>query len=150
VAITVTLSELEQLGDIDLGTTDWVQITQEMIDRFADATGDDQWIHVDPERAATGPFGQTIAHGLLTLSLLPALVGELLEVTDSGMGVNYGLDRVRLTSPVPAGSKVRARGRLVGTERKGEGVLMRIETTVEIDGSERPALVATALLLRYP
>lgn len=148
--ITMSLDELEQAGEVDLGTTDWIEVTQEMIDQFADATHDHQWIHVDPQRAAEGPFGTTIAHGFLTVSLLPDLVGELLRIEDSGMGVNYGLDRLRLTSPVPSGSKIRARGRLLGGERKGDGVLMRVEATVELEGSERPALVTTLLLLRYP
>lgn len=147
---TLSLDELEKAGEIDLGTTDWVEITQEMIDQFADATRDHQWIHVDPERAAKGPFGTTIAHGFLTVSLLPDLINELIEISDSGMGVNYGVDRLRLTAPVPSGSKVRAHGKLVGAERKGEGVLMRIETSVELEGSERPALLVTMLLLRYP
>lgn len=148
--VTMTLQELEQAEDVDLGVSSWVEITQEMIDTFADATLDHQWIHVDHDRAASGPFGGTIAHGFLTVSLLPELLGQLLEVSDSTMGVNYGMDRLRLTSPVPSGSRVRATGKLASTQKKGDGVLMTIEATVEIEGSERPALVCTSLLLRYP
>lgn len=150
MAVTMTLEELERASDVDLGSSSWVEVTQEMIDTFADATLDHQWIHVDRERAAAGPFGGTIAHGFLTVSLLPALVGELITVSDSTMGVNYGMDRLRLTSPVKAGSRIRATGRLVDAEAKAGGVLMRIEVTIEIEGGERPALVCTSLLLRYP
>jgi acyl dehydratase len=150
VTVRMTVAELEQAHDVDLGATDWVEITQQQVDRFADATGDHQWIHVDRERAANGPFGGTIAHGYLTLSMLPALMARLLDITDSAMGVNYGLDRLRLTAPVPVGSKIRARGRLLDATSKSTGVLYRVEMKVEIEGGDRPALVATGLYLVYP
>ncbi|WP_370328295.1 MaoC family dehydratase [Euzebya sp.] len=146
----LTLAELADATDeIDLGTSPWITVDQAMIDTFADATRDHQWIHVDAEKAADGPFGQTIAHGFLTASLLPEMLSELLEIPDSGMGVNYGMDRLRLTAPVPSGSRIRAAGKVVGTERKGDGVLIRAEMTVEIEGSDKPALVGTFLALRY-
>jgi len=97
----LTIAELEETGERELGTSSWVQIEQRRIDLFAEATDDHQWIHVDPAAAAQGPFGQTVAHGYLTLSLLPALLSEVLSVTDARMGVNYGVERVRFTSPVP-------------------------------------------------
>jgi acyl dehydratase len=139
----------EKVGQ-HLGFSDWLEITQEQVNLFADATGDHQWIHVDPERAAEGPFGSTIAHGYLTLSLLPTMIGGLMEVTDASMGVNYGIDRLRMTSPVPVGSRIRASARLANTEPKGGGTLMRVEVTVEIEGNDRPALVATVLYVRMP
>ena len=146
---TFTIADLEQATDVDLGVSEWHEVTQEQINRFADATDDHQWIHVDRERAAAGPFGTTIAHGYLTLSLLPALVGSLYEVSDRTMGINYGADRVRLTAPVPSGSRIRARARILDAQRKGGGVLIRTEATVEIDGSDKPALVATVLSLVF-
>ncbi len=149
MTVRVTVAELEQAENVDLGVTDWVVVTQEQVDAFADATGDHQWIHVDRERAAQGPFGGTIAHGFLTLSMLPALMQQLLTVTDVTMGINYGLDRLRLTSPVPVGSKIRARGKLLDTQPKAGGVLYRVEVQVEVEGLDRPALVATSLTLVY-
>ena len=146
---TLTYDELATAQELDLGASPWREVTQEMIDLFAEATGDHQWIHVDRERAASGPFGTTIAHGFLTLSLVPLLMAELVDLPDVGMTVNYGLDRLRLTAPVPAGSRIRAAGRLLGAEPKGGGLLTRTEVTVEIEGSDRPALVATSLLLRF-
>jgi acyl dehydratase len=143
----MTVAELEQARDVDLGASDWVVVTQEQVDLFAEATGDHQWIHVDRERAAQGPFGGTIAHGYLTLSMLPALMAQLLEITDSAMGVNYGLDRLRMTAPVPVGSKIRVRGRLLDATGKSGGVLYRVEMDVELEGNDRPALVATGLYL---
>jgi acyl dehydratase len=148
--VTLTMAELPEAQDIDLGTSDWLTVTQEMIDQFADATGDHQWIHVDRERAAEGPFGTTIAHGYLTLSLLPRLIGGMVEVSDASMGVNYGIDRLRMTSPVPVDSRIRASAKLARTEPKGGGVMMAIDVTIEIEGSERPALVATVLYVRMP
>ena len=147
---TLTLAELAGATvPIDLGTSPWITVDQAMIDTFADATRDHQWIHVDPDKAATGPFGQTIAHGFLTVSLLPEMLSQLLDIPDSGMGVNYGMDRLRLTSPVPSGSRIRGRASIVGVERKGDGVLLRAEMTVEVDGGDKPALVGTFLALRY-
>ncbi len=147
---TLTLAELAGATvPIDLGASPWITVDQAMIDTFADATRDHQWIHVDPEKAAAGPFGQTIAHGFLTVSLLPEMLSQLLDIPDSGMGVNYGMDRLRLTSPVPSGSRIRGRASIVGVERKGDGVLLRAEMTVEVDGGDKPALVGTFLALRY-
>jgi acyl dehydratase len=126
-----------------------MEITQERIDLFADATGDHQWIHVDPERAAQGPFGATIAHGYLTLSLIPTLGGGRLPVTGAKMGINYGLDRVRFIAPVKAGSRIRARRKLLEV-KEGEGfVQLKVEVTVEIEGQNKPACVAETLSRAY-
>ncbi len=143
----VTLAELEATGELELGESSWVTIDQRRIDRFAEATGDQQWIHVDPEQAAQGPFGGTVAHGYLSLSLLPALLSELLSVEGAAMGVNYGIDRLRFTSPVPSGSDVRLRAKLLGGERKGPGVRYRIGVEIEIRGAEKPALVGEVVYL---
>jgi acyl dehydratase len=146
---TLTLEELEQAGERDLGATDWVTLDQQRINLFAEATGDHQWIHVDPEMAAQGPFGGTIAHGYLSLSLLPGLLPEVLTVEDARMGINYGIDRVRFTAPVPVGSRVRLKARLVSAERRGEGVLYKLGVEVEIEGSQKPALVGEVLYLVF-
>jgi acyl dehydratase len=148
--VTLTMAELADAVDVPLGTSEWLTVTQEMIDQFADATGDHQWIHVDRERAAAGPFGGTIAHGYLTLSLLPRLIGDLFTVPDASMGVNYGIDRLRLTSPVPVDSRIRAVASLAGTEPKAGGRLLHVEVTIEIEDRDRPALVGTMLYLRIP
>ena len=116
---TLTIEELEQAGERDLGTSSWHDITQEQVNIFADATGDHQWIHVDPERAAEGPFGGTVAHGYLTLAMLPMLLAEVVSVSDAVMGVNYGTEKVRFTNPVPVGSRVRAHAKLLKTQRRG-------------------------------
>ncbi len=145
----MTIAELAEAQNVDLGASDWLEVTQDMIDGFADATGDDQWIHVDPERAADGPFGQTIAHGYLTISLLPVLVQQLIDVTDRTMGVNYGIDRMRLTAPVPSGARIRAKGTIKEGKPKGQGVLYRVGVEVEIEDSERPALVGEVLYMVY-
>ena len=150
MTVRMTLAELEQAQDVDLGATDWVEVTQQQVDRFADATGDHQWIHVDRDRAADGPFRGTIAHGYLTLSMLPVLMAQLLQISDSSMGVNYGLDRLRLTGPVPVGGKIRARGTLLDATARSGGVLYRVEMQIEVQGGDRPALVATGLFLVYP
>ncbi len=131
----------------EIGVGDWLTITQDRVDQFADATGDHQWIHVDPDRAASGPFGATIAHGFLTLSLLSALV-EADEVPGASMAINYGLDRVRFVSPVPVGARVRARTVLRKVTEVTGGVQAKLEVTVEIEGGERPACVAV-WLVRY-
>jgi acyl dehydratase len=137
----LTLEELERGGERDLGVTDWVTIDQERIDLFADATGDHQWIHVDRERAASGPFSGTIAHGYLSLALIPGLLDQVLEVPDAKMGINYGIEKIRFTSPVPSGSQVRLKARMLGGERRGEGVLYRLGVEIEIKDAEKPALV---------
>lgn len=127
--------------------SDWLLVDQERIQAFADATGDHQWIHVDVEGAAAGPFGSTIAHGYLTLSLIPHLSGGLLAVESVAMAVNYGLDRVRFLQPVKAGSRVRARVEVVSAEESRQGWRVGSKTTIEIDGEETPALVAETIAL---
>lgn len=133
-----------------LGHGDWLQVTQAMIDTFADATGDHQWIHVDPVRAAAElPGGTTIAHGYLTLSLLPQLGQTIFAITRRSRGLNYGLNRVRFTSPVPAGARIRAHQTLKASEPIEGGRRLVIETTVEIEGQTRPALVAESIVAAY-
>ena len=144
---TLTLAELEASGDRDLGASDWHEITQWQIDQFAEATGDHQWIHVDPEAAANGPFGTTVAHGYLTLSMLPMLLSEVVSVSDAVMGVNYGTERIRFTSPVPSGSRVRLRARLVRAERRGPSVVWTVGVQIEIEGKEKPALVGEVVYM---
>lgn len=143
------VDDLRAAVGTQLGTGDWVTIEQGQIDTFADSTNDHQWIHVDPERAKEGPFGTTIAHGFLTLSLLPSLVSSVFEVHGTKMGVNYGLNKVRFTSPVPVGSKVRAVVDLDEVTDVTGGVQVITKITVEIEGAERPALVAEWLTRRY-
>jgi acyl dehydratase len=146
---TLTLEELEQGGERDLGATDWVRLDQERINLFAEATGDHQWIHVDPELAAQGPFGGTIAHGYLSLSLLPGLLPEVMTVEGARMGINYGIDRVRFTAPVPVDSQVRLKAKLLSAERRGGGILYRLGVEVEIKDAEKPALVGEVLYLVF-
>jgi acyl dehydratase len=143
----LTLAELEASGERELGTSDWHEITQEQIDRFAEATGDHQWIHVDPEAAANGPFGTTVAHGYLTLSMLPMLLSEVVSVSDAVMGVNYGTEKIRFTSPVPSGSRVRLHARLARAERRGPSVVWTVGVQVEIEGMEKPALVGEVVYM---
>jgi acyl dehydratase len=132
-----------------LGYSDWHTVTQEQINAFADATGDHQWIHVDPEAAANGPFGTTVAHGYLTLSLLPMLVTQILRVDGIRMGVNYGLNKVRFPAPVPVGSRIRAGARLVSIEDVSGGVQVLNEVTIEREGGEKPCCVAQSLARYY-
>jgi acyl dehydratase len=139
------LAELAEAAGTDLGASDWIVIDQERIDRFAEATGDHQWIHVDPERAKEGRFGATIAHGFLTLSVLPVLQHELYAVDGVRMAVNYGLDRVRFMSPVLVGSKVRARAEVAGVESLDGAVQVTFSTTFEIEGVDKPAAVVTSI-----
>jgi acyl dehydratase len=127
-----------------LGPTEWVAIDQSRIDAFAAATDDPQWIHVDPVRAAAGPFGTTIAHGYLTLALLPAFLAEVLD-TGAGLTVNYGLNRVRFPAPVPVGSRLRARFEVLGAEDVPGGVQLTLAATVERDGGEKPVCAAEAV-----
>jgi acyl dehydratase len=145
----LTLSELEQAGEQELGASQWVKIEQRAIDQFAEATGDHQWIHVDPEKAAQGPFGTTVAHGYLSLSLIPALLEQLLQVTDARIGVNYGIEKVRFTAPVPSGSEVRLKATLKSTERRGEGVQFHLAVEIEIRGQDKPALVGEVVYLAF-
>ena len=145
----LTLAELESSTDRDLGTSEWETIDQRQIDLFAEATHDHQWIHVDPKAAAQGPFGITVAHGYLTLSMLPYFVSQVLNVTDVRMGINYGTEKIRFTAPVPVGSQVRLKATLRDSERRGEGVLYRLGIEVEIKDSEKPALVGEVLYLVF-
>ncbi|MCD0445696.1 MaoC family dehydratase [Glycomyces sp. A-F 0318] len=131
-------------------TGEWLAVDQARIDAFADATGDHQWIHVDPERAKAGPFGAPIAHGYLTLSLLPRLTKGLFDIGGLAMSVNYGLDRLRFLQPVAAGSRVRAVVKLASAEPTGRGVRAGYAVTVEIEGSGKPALVAETITLYVP
>lgn len=145
----MAFDEVKALVGTEVGVGDWFEVTQERIDKFADATGDHQWIHVDPERAAQGPFGTTVAHGYLTLSLIPSLGGGGLPVTGAKMGINYGLDRVRFIAPVKVGSRIRARRKLTDV-KEGEGFLqLKVEVTVEIEGEAKPAAVAETLSRAY-
>jgi acyl dehydratase len=133
-----------------LGHSDWVEITQERVNRFAEATGDHQWIHVDPERAAReSPFGGPIAHGYLTLSLLPMLLPQIVEITGFRLTVNYGTEKVRFPAPVPVGSRVRAGAVLDSATPIEGGVQMLVTVTVEIEGAGKPAMVATSVSRRY-
>lgn len=136
---------LESVGR-DLGASEWLAVDQARIDLFAEATGDHQWIHVDPERAKDGPFGSTIAHGYLTLSLVNLFLPQIVEVLNISMGVNYGADKLRFPAAVPVGSRIRGRGELVGAEEvKGGAIQATIRVTVEIEGSDRPALVVDTI-----
>jgi acyl dehydratase len=144
------LDELKALAGADLGHTGWLEITQDRVNAFADATGDHQWIHVDRERAAAGPFGGTIAHGYLTLSLVIPLLNELVDVKGVSMGINYGLNKVRFPAPVPVGSKVRLAAQLGAVEDAGvNAVQVAVDLTIEVEGSEKPACVAQALYRYY-
>jgi acyl dehydratase len=147
---TTTLAELPSLKGRELGPSDWIEITQQRVNTFADATDDHQWIHVDAERAAKeSPFGGPIAHGYLTLSLLPMLVPQIVEITGFRMGVNYGVDKVRFPSPVPVGSRVRAGATLDSVTPFDGGITMVVTVTVEIEGGSKPAMVATTVSRRY-
>ncbi|MQY09451.1 MaoC family dehydratase [Actinomadura macrotermitis] len=144
------LAELLALKGADLGHTGWIDVTQERVNTFADATDDHQWIHVDPAKAADGPFGGTIAHGYLTLALLIPLFNELLEIGGVSMSVNYGLNKVRFPAPVPVGAKIRLGGVVADvTEVKGDGVEMTMDFTVETDRGGKPACVAQAVYRHY-
>jgi acyl dehydratase len=143
-------SDLLDLGEgAELGESSWIDITQEGIDTYADATRDHQWIHVDPDRAAAGPFGSTIAHGYLTLGLVIPLWSELLQVKQVGMAVNYGLNRLRLPAPVPVGSRIRLHGMLASASEVAGGVEVVADLKMEVEGSEKPALVAEAVYRFY-
>lgn len=150
MTLTVTgIDEIKALAGRDLGASEWLEITQERVNTFADATDDHQWIHVDVERAKSGPFKGPIAHGYLTLSLLIPLFNNLLEVDGIGMAVNYGLNKVRFPSPVPVGAKIRVVGRVAGVEEVQGGVQAAMEFTVEIEDSPKPACVAQTLYRFY-
>ena len=146
-----TLAELSDLVGQEVAVSEWLTITQEQINLFAQATGDHQWIHVDVERAKAGPFGTTIAHGLLTLSLIPQFFQTAIDIREVGMGINYGLNKVRFTSPVPVGSRLRARLKLLSSEPiDNRGRQMAWEVLVEREGSSKPVCVAESIARRYP
>jgi len=134
---------------ICFGPTEWLVVTQERVDQFADATDDHQWIHVDPERASAGPFGAPIAHGYLTLSLASKFLPELLEVQNISMGVNYGVGKARFPNAVKVGARIRATGELVSVEEVGGGIQSTCRVTIEIDGEERPGCVVETISRYY-
>ena len=143
------VDELRAAAGSPVGVSAWITVDQSQVDTFADATEDHQWIHVDAERAKDGPFGTTIAHGFLTLSLLPHFVSQVYRVEGGKMGINYGLNRVRFTAPLPVGSRVRGNLALQDVTDVAGGVQVTTTVTVEIEGSERPALVAEWLTRQY-
>jgi acyl dehydratase len=149
------MKSFEHLADLqgrvgeEVGVSDWITVDQRRIDAFADATGDHQWIHVDPVRAAAGPFGVTVAHGFLTLSLLPEMAASAFEVKDTRMGVNYGLNRVRFPAPVPSGSRLRGRFKLLGYEPIEGGAQVTVEVSMEREGGSKPVCVAESVGRRF-
>jgi len=146
-----SLAELPALVGQEVAVSDWITITQEQINLFAQATGDHQWIHVDVEKAKAGPFGGPIAHGFLTLSLIPQFYETAMRIENVGMGVNYGLNKVRFTAPVPVGSRLRGRMKLLEcTPIENGGMQMTWQITIEREGSERPVCIAESLSRRYP
>jgi acyl dehydratase len=140
------LDEFVAAQGSQLGPTDWLEVTQDRVNLFADATDDHQWIHVDPERAANGTFGGTIAHGLLTLSLLPHFTRQLYTVDNIAMAINYGYNKVRFITPVRVGSKIRARAEIAKVDQLEGAVQATVTVTVEIDGSDKPAAVAESIV----
>jgi acyl dehydratase len=151
--MTTTIASPDALLDMagsDLGTSDWVEIAQSDVDAFAKATGDEQWIHVDPERAAAGPFGRTIVHGYMTLSMLVPLLHNTFQVDGVAMGINYGLNKVRFPAPTPVGSRVRVHAELVNAERVSGGVQAVVDATVEAEGVDKPVCVAQSIVRYYP
>ncbi|MET8777147.1 MaoC family dehydratase [Nocardia sp. NPDC004654] len=144
------LADMEKAIGTHLGYSDWHTVTQEQIDRFADATGDHQWIHVDPVKAAAGPFGTTVAHGFLTLSLIPMLAQQIYTVEGLSMGVNYGANKVRFPAPVPVGSRLRAGAELISLVPGTLGYQAVTRVTVEIDGAAKPACVAETVAVLVP
>ncbi|MBJ8348423.1 MaoC family dehydratase [Antrihabitans sp. YC2-6] len=141
-----SIAEFAAAEGTDLGTTEWLTVDQKRIDTFAEATGDHQWIHVDPEKAAAGPFGTTIAHGLLTLSLLPIFVHQLYSVDGVAMAINYGLNKVRFITPVPAGSRLRASAIVGPVAQVSGGVQAQINVTIELEGAAKPACIAESIV----
>ena len=144
------VEELRRAVGQVLGDSDWVTVTQEMIDRFAEATGDHQWIHVDRERATSSPFGSTIAHGFLTLSLIPRMLYGIYSVDKVGASLNYGCNKVRFTQPVPSGGRIRGTVRLVNVEDMARGTRVTTETVVSVEGSDRPACIAELVAVLVP
>ena len=149
MGMKVSYDSLTERVGAHLGPTDWMTVDQARIDLFADATNDRQWIHVDPVAAAEGPFGATIAHGYLTLALVNSFLPDLLTVTETSMGVNYGCERVRFPHPVTVGSRIRGRGEVISVEPAGGGLQVLVRVTVEIEGGDRPACVVDTLSRFY-
>ena len=146
-----TIAELAQLTGQEVAVSDWTTITQQQINLFADATGDHQWIHIDPVKAAAGPFGATIAHGFLTLSLIPTFFDQAFTIVGARMSVNYGLNKVRFTAPVPVGSRLRARMTLIAAEPiDNNGMQMTWEVLIEREGAAKPVCVAESMVRHYP
>ncbi|HEX7435606.1 MAG TPA: MaoC family dehydratase [Caldimonas sp.] len=143
------LADLQALVGEEIGVSDWIIVDQKRIDQFAAATGDHQWIHIDPARAAAGPFGATVAHGFLTLSLLPEMSASAFQVRDTRMGVNYGLNRVRFPAPVPSGSRLRGHFKLLSYEPIEGGAQVTVEVTMEREGSSKPVCVAESVARRF-
>ncbi|MFD6157972.1 MaoC family dehydratase [Nocardia sp. NPDC060256] len=141
-----TMESLRKAAGADLGVSGWIEIGQDRITAFAEATEDRQWIHVDPQRAADGPYGTTIAHGYLTLSLLPAIMREIFDIADAGARINYGLNKVRFPSPVPAGSRIRGRATIVSVDEVPGGLQVVIATVIEREGSDKPACIAETIV----
>jgi acyl dehydratase len=148
VKVFHNLDEVAMASGAELGPTPWLEVDQIRVDGFADATDDHQWIHVDPTRAASGPFGGTIAHGLLTLSLLPRFINELYRVDNVAMAINYGFNKVRFITPVPVGSKLRAHARIADVTKIDGGVQAVVVTTIEVAGASKPAAVIESIV-RY-
>jgi acyl dehydratase len=144
-----SIGELRQAAGTHLGHTDWREMTQEQVNRFADVTEDHNYIHVDPERAATSPFSGTIAHGYLALSLLGPVTQQLLRVTDASMSINYGLDKLRFPGPLPVGAHWRGGAEVVEVAEIEGGLQVKLTATIEVKDTERPALVATCLFRHY-
>jgi acyl dehydratase len=147
--LTTDIAGLQQLAGQHVGYTDWEPMEQSRVDLFADATDDHQYIHVDPEKAKQSPFGTTIAHGYLTLSLVAPVLGRLVRVTDVRTGVNYGLDRVRFPAPLPVGARWRGGAELLEVSEIAGGVQLKVRVTIEVEHSDRPAMVADALVRMY-
>ena len=148
--VFTTLDEVQAAANTDLGTTDWIEITQERVDQFADATGDHPWIHVDVERAKEGPFGGTIAHGYLTLSLLPLFSAGVFSLETPGAKLNYGVNKVRFPSPVPVGAKIRAHVSFGDVTDLTSGKQLIQKYVIEVDGQEKPACIAESVVLLLP
>jgi acyl dehydratase len=144
-----TIAELKELVGQEIAVSDWITVTQERIQLFADATNDHQWIHLDAERAKAGPFGATIAHGFLTLSLLPEMAASAFAVRETRMGVNYGLNKVRFPAPVPSGSRLRGRFKLIAYEPLEGGAQVTVQVTMEREGSDKPVCIAESIGRRY-
>ena len=147
---TYALADLPDMVGQTLGVSEWLQVDQARIDAFAHATGDLQWIHVDPVRAAAGPFGTTVAHGFLTLSLLPLMGDQALDITGTRMAVNYGLNKVRFPAPLPVNGRVRGHFKLTACEAVGTAQQLTFEVAMELEGSDKPVCVAESVSRRYP